>query len=105
MRNQHRKSGVLRAAGTMPGSEPNALGKSQRACPVHPNRSEADDKKPPKENPEHPLAVLMRVRNRLEYLANEIANLNWKENDPGDYQVAISAITNSLRTIQQGVTK
>ena len=88
----------------LPGNERKTLGKSQRACPVHPNRSKAADK-PPKENPELPLAVLVRIRNRLEYLTGEITILDWKKNDPDDYQAAILAITNTLRTLQHGVSK
>jgi len=63
----------------LPGNERKTLGKSQRACPVHPNRSEADDKKPPKENPELPLAVLLRDNH--ERYRSQLDNyfFDWKE--------------------------
>ena len=60
---------------------------------------------PPKENPNSPLAVLVKVRGRLEYLQEDIVQIDWKSESPEDYRRELQEITSLIERIAKEVPK
>jgi hypothetical protein len=58
---------------------------------------------PPKENPNLPLAVLVKIRERLEYLLEDINSLEWPKDSPQEYHHELAAIADLTTRISKGV--
>jgi hypothetical protein len=58
---------------------------------------------PAKENPNSPLAVLVKVRGRLEYLRDDLSNIDWKSESPEDYRRELQEITSLVERIAKEV--
>jgi hypothetical protein len=58
---------------------------------------------PPKENPNSPLAVLVKVRGRLKYLQEDIIKIDWKSESPEDYRRELQEISSLIERIAKEV--
>ncbi len=67
------------------------------------NHSLDDDVPPPKEDPHSPLAVLVKLHERLKYLADELKELNWKKESAADYLREVNGIHKLLPQIQKNI--
>ncbi len=94
-------------------SEPKATAAAVRRAstkkprnPEWPVSSNGNPNHPPaKENPNSPLAVLVKVRGRLEYLRSDLANIDWKVESPEDYRRQLRDITSLIERIATEVPK
>jgi hypothetical protein len=58
---------------------------------------------PPKENPNHPLAVLVKIRERLVYLFDEVKHIDWKVEPSHTYRTELDNIVSIAQNIAKEV--
>ena len=74
--------------------------------PEWPVSSDGNPNHPPaKENPNSPLAVLVKVCGRLGYLGSDLANIDWKVESPENYRRQLQQITSLVERIAKEVPK
>ena len=63
------------------------------------------EKLPPLKEPMTPLAVLVMLRNRLEYVVEDVKAIDWKEESSEDYRKLLDAIRQLVEQIRTGVAQ